>query len=518
MKIRQIWTVFCRELSTYFNTVIGYVFIVAFLFLSVGLYMNTFFALNRLEIRSFFESMPLLLAVFLPAISMRLWSEDRRGNTLELLLTLPLSVTSIMLGKFLAALAFFSFALLGTLSVPILLYSLGEPDYGPILGAYLGTLLLASYYLALGTFLSGFFKDQIVAFVLTLICCIALWISSTDYFAFFLDGSWQSLHLGTFLKEYVGIRFQNLSKGLLPLGDLAYFVLFSTAFLYLNQLLIGHRRPIRPLAFSGISFLVLGTTLFGNACFTHLNLPKIDLTQSQIFTLSPSSKKILQSLEFPISLHFYINEKDSLPSDMRGLEQSVIDLLQELKQASLKENKYYLNYFVNHPRIPSKIPQGNEDALQKLQVQESETLSPEEIHRRHLEQEKLRYETERLQWKGITPFPKQTVEADTMEIRDVYSGIAISYLDELEEVVTPLQPGALDQLEYEIMNRIQKLMVPRPRILVYAPREEDTQKNQFLRSQGMAVPPPRDPFKGVIDYLSDFHQYQVARFDFDRPI
>lgn len=520
MRIRHIWTIFYRELMTYFNTVIGYVFMVVFLFLSVGLYMNTFFVANRIEMRSFFENMPLILAVFLPAISMRLWSEDRRGNTLELLLTLPMSVSSLMLGKFLAALAFFAITLLGTISVPILLSSLGTPDFGPIWGAYLGTLLLASYYLAIGIFISGFFQDQIVSFVLSMVICLGLWFTSTDFFAIVLDGSSPTLRLGTLCKEFVGIRFQNLSKGLLPLGDLFYFFLFSSCFLYLNQLYLKYRRPVRQLSFVGIVFLVCSSTIFLNGLISHLSLPKIDLTQQRLFTLSPYSQKILQTLPFPLSIHFYINEKESLPTNMRSLEQSVVDLLQELKLASKRNNQYYLNYFVSHPRIPPRLPQGESSELSPFEqtlAGEKNSLSAEELEEKKQDRQKLQYETRRLQWKGVNPFPKQTVESDTLEVREVYCSLAIFAMDQTEEILHLEHPRMLDHLEYEILNRIQKLMTRPPQIWVYAPREEDTPQNKFLRSQGMAIPPPRDPFRNVIDYLASFSHYQVRRFHLDRP-
>jgi len=165
----HLLTVFRREIAAYFNAAIAYIFIIVFVLLNGGLFMTQFFIIGRADMRSFFVTLPYILAVFLPAVTMRQWAEERRGNTLELLLTFPMGTHEIVIGKFAAGLIFYFSALICTLPIPIMLQALGNPDLGTIFGGYLGAALLGSLFLAVGIFISGLCRDQIVAFILSMI-------------------------------------------------------------------------------------------------------------------------------------------------------------------------------------------------------------------------------------------------------------------------------------------------------------------------------------------------------------
>ena len=158
-------TIFRRDFTAYFTSPIGYIYMIVFLLISVGLYMTTFFVFPVADMRNFFGNMPLMLCIFIPAVTMRVWAEERKENTWEMLLTFPMKAWELVLGKFLATLAFFGLTLLATGTLPIMLMNLGNPDMGPILGGYFGTFLLGAFFLAIGIFVSGFCKDQIVACV-----------------------------------------------------------------------------------------------------------------------------------------------------------------------------------------------------------------------------------------------------------------------------------------------------------------------------------------------------------------
>src|SRR3989338_6991099 len=134
----HIWTVFRREMAAYFNVAIAYIFIIVFVLLNGGLYMTQFFLIARADIRPFFTTLPFILSVFLPAVTMRLWAEERRGNTLELLLTFPMPMHELVIGKFLASFTFYLVSLAATLTLPVMLGVLGRPDAGTILGGYIG--------------------------------------------------------------------------------------------------------------------------------------------------------------------------------------------------------------------------------------------------------------------------------------------------------------------------------------------------------------------------------------------
>ena len=147
---------FRRELKAYFTAPIAYVYVLVFAVLNTGLFMSTFFFMKRAEMREFFAFMPWILAIFMPAVSMRLWAEDRRQGTFELLRTLPVSVAQLVCAKFLSGLVFFAVAVAATLTVPAFLAGVGNPDLGPVLSGYLGTILLGGFFLSAGLFASKY--------------------------------------------------------------------------------------------------------------------------------------------------------------------------------------------------------------------------------------------------------------------------------------------------------------------------------------------------------------------------
>mgnify|MGYP001294738612 CR=1 FL=1 len=137
-RIRKVLMIFSKEMAGYFNSSIAYIFLIIFTLLNGGLFMTQFFVIGRADMRSFFYGLPMLLCIFLPAVSMRLWAEEKRGNTQELLLTFPMAPHELVLGKFLASFCFYLLALACTAPVPLMLMVLGQPDLGPILGGYIG--------------------------------------------------------------------------------------------------------------------------------------------------------------------------------------------------------------------------------------------------------------------------------------------------------------------------------------------------------------------------------------------
>ena len=152
-------TIFRREFASYFNSPIAYIFIIAFLVLNSGLFMTGFFLNGAADLRSFFGNLPFFLIFFIPAVGMRLWAEDKRTGTFELLMTLPIRAREVMMGKYLAALAFYLVSLAGTLPLPIMISVLGNPDMGAIWSGYIGAALLGGLYLAVGTFTSGLMRS-----------------------------------------------------------------------------------------------------------------------------------------------------------------------------------------------------------------------------------------------------------------------------------------------------------------------------------------------------------------------
>lgn len=233
-----------RELSAYFDSAIAYVYTIAFTVLANSIFMNEFFLTGHLDMTGYFDLLPLLLCFFLPAVTMRLWAEERKTRTVELLLTLPIHPLQAAVGKYLAALGLYTLFLLGSLPIPIMLGALGEPDLGLIASGYLGLFAFGSMFLALGNFLSALSSDQIVAFVVTTVLGFVFVLSGNDQVVAVLDGLAPALSLGTLLYESISVmpHYEAFVRGAIELSSVLYFTLFSGLFLWANALVLEKNR------------------------------------------------------------------------------------------------------------------------------------------------------------------------------------------------------------------------------------------------------------------------------------
>ena len=236
--------VLARELQAWFDGAIATVALVAALLAVLASFMNEFFVRGRLDMAPFFERLPLVLVLFAPALAMRLWAEDRKQRTFELWMTLPLTPLQITLGKYAAALLVYGVFLLGTLPIPILLFSLGSPDPGPIVAGYLGAALLGALFLALGQLLSGLTADQIVAFLATALACAFLVATGEPRVVAALDGLAPSLAAGTRLAEWISAlpRFEAFARGSVSLAGLVYFGGLAAVALAANAASVARNR------------------------------------------------------------------------------------------------------------------------------------------------------------------------------------------------------------------------------------------------------------------------------------
>ncbi|MBI4585998.1 MAG: ABC transporter permease subunit [Planctomycetes bacterium] len=234
--IQGVRIIFQRETSAYFDSSIATIYAAVFLVLSSSIFMNSFFLNAAVEMDEYFRTLPFLLVLFIPAITMRSWSEERSQGTIELILTLPVRPFQIILGKYLAALLFYLAVLAGSLPIAFMLLWLGRPDLKLIASSYLGAAFLGSFFLALGIFLSGLTREQIVAFVLATFACALFVLSGQEQVVEVLDGLTRGWQLGTWLYESVSVlpHYQSFCRGVIALGDLAYFMLLSACFLILN--------------------------------------------------------------------------------------------------------------------------------------------------------------------------------------------------------------------------------------------------------------------------------------------
>ena len=225
-----------RELGTYFTGAVGYIVIGLFLLISGFLFFNVFFLENRAELRRFFSTLPVLLAFFIPAVTMRLFAEERKSGSLETLMTLPVSSVDVVMGKFWASLAFTSVMIAPTLVYALTASLFGSLDAAPVVCGYLGAVFLAAAFCSVGLFASASTKNQIVAFFIGWALCILL--ALIDQFLLFLPA-----RLANFLGYLsAGSHFTSVSRGIVDSRDLVYFVSLTAVFLTLTVKTIDSRR------------------------------------------------------------------------------------------------------------------------------------------------------------------------------------------------------------------------------------------------------------------------------------
>ena len=221
--MRQALLIFNKEFKDYFISPIAYIVIAVFLIVTGWLFFSTFFIFDQADMRRFFNLLPFVFALVVPIITMRLFSEEINVGSYELLLTLPVTFRDIIIGKFLAAVAFAAAMLLPTLSYPIFISTIGDLDWGTTLGGYIGAILLAGAYAGIGLFASSLTRNQIIACIVAMVICVTLAI--VDQMLFFFPQS--IVDVITFISS--NAHFSNIAKGIVDSRDLLYFV--SVAFL-----------------------------------------------------------------------------------------------------------------------------------------------------------------------------------------------------------------------------------------------------------------------------------------------
>lgn len=236
--------IFKREFTAYFATPLAYVFMVIFLMITgiFTFYMGSFYENGQADLRSFFAFHPWLYLFLIPAVSMRLWSEERKSGTLELLLTLPVSPLSAIVGKYLAALAFIALTLSLTLPMWLTVNYLGDPDNGVIVVSYLGSLLMAAAYLAIGSAMSAATKNQVIAFILTVAICFLFTVSGLPIVLDVFSGwSGKALTLVVANMSFL-THFDALQKGFVALSDIVFFVSVIVLWLGITRVIIDTKR------------------------------------------------------------------------------------------------------------------------------------------------------------------------------------------------------------------------------------------------------------------------------------
>ena len=233
-----------RELQGYFSTPIAYVFIVIFLILSgvFAFYLGGLYERNQADLSPFFTFHPWLYLFLVPAVSMRMWSEERRSGNIELLMTLPVKQRDLVLGKFFSSWIFIAISLFFTFPIWLSINYLGNPDNGLIVASYIGSLLLAGSFLAIGSCISVANKNQVISFILTAVICFLFLLAGLpmvlDFFAAWLPQFLvDSIASTSFLSHY-----SSINKGVLDLGDMVYFGMVIAIWLFATSIVLDIKK------------------------------------------------------------------------------------------------------------------------------------------------------------------------------------------------------------------------------------------------------------------------------------
>ncbi|MBN1825442.1 MAG: ABC transporter permease [Candidatus Eisenbacteria bacterium] len=234
----NVGTIIRKEFRSYFDSPVAYIYITFFLVLSSWLFLRGFFLVNQANMRGWFGILPWLLLFFIPAVTMRLWAEEKKLGTIELLMTLPVRDHEVVLGKYLASLLFLALTLLLSFSVPALTAVLGSPDPGPIWGGYVGALLLGASFLAVGLFVSGLTENQIIAFIIGVTLIFLLFVVGEEFVLYNAPRSLVSI-----LKFIgMGAHYESVGRGVIDSRDVVYYVSVIAFFLYLNVRALESRK------------------------------------------------------------------------------------------------------------------------------------------------------------------------------------------------------------------------------------------------------------------------------------
>ena len=233
--MQQVIRICSKELKDYFISPIAYIVISIFLLVTGWFFFTTFFYYNQADLRNFFNLLPITFSFLIPAVTMRLFSEELNVGSYEMLLTLPVTFKDILLGKFLAGVLFVAAALVPTFAYPIFIAFMGQLEWGPVAGGYLGALLLGASFVAVGLFASSLTRNQIIAFIVGMAICFTLTL--IDKMLFFFPGSL----LGVIGYLGADFHFQNIAKGIIDSRDIVYFLSVAFMGLYGSHLVMQEK-------------------------------------------------------------------------------------------------------------------------------------------------------------------------------------------------------------------------------------------------------------------------------------
>lgn len=352
-----------KELGLFFSSPIAYLFLGVFVAMTLFIFfwVESFFIRNIADVRPMFEWMPILLILLSAALTMRMWSEERRTGTLEHLLTLPQSPWNFVLGKFAACKTLLIIALLLTLPLPITVSMMADLDWGPVISAYIATIALGSAYIAIGLWVSARSDNQIVSLILTVLICSALYLIGHPIFTNLLSNA--SADVLRSLSS--GARFDSITRGVLDLRDFYYYISITLVFLVLNRHALekerwaGNKRNALHSRWQLFSALAIANVLLANLWLAPIAALRVDTTEGNIYSISSASRNYLRQLNEPLTIRGYFSEKT------HPLLAPLVPQLQDLIREYEQEGQGKINIeFID----PAKNPDAEEEAGNKYGI------------------------------------------------------------------------------------------------------------------------------------------------------
>jgi len=429
---KQSWAVARKELGAYFGSAMALIFVGTFLVVTLFsfFFIAKFWARGIADVRPLFQGMPVLMIGLVAALTMRQWSEEQRSGTLEVLLTLPVRKAHLVLGKFIAVMLLVVVALALTLFLPLSISILGPLDWGPVIGGYLATLLMASTYVALGLFVSSRTDNQIVSLIVTIILGGLLylvgWSGVTGMFGKSVAQILRAIGTGS--------RFESIERGVIDLRDLIYYLSLTAFFLILNVFSLDMQRWSRGLRTKSYRLnAILGVALIGanalalNVWTFPINRMRVDLTAGHEYSLSPTTRELIRNLQEPLLIRGYFSER-------------------------------------THPLLEPLVPTIR-DMLHEYAVASGGRITVETVDPRDNEE----LESEANQVYGIRPTPFRVSEHYEESIINSYFDILIRYGDQSEVLsfrdlieIEAMPSGnvqvRLRNLEYDLTRTIKKVV------------------------------------------------------------
>ena len=408
--MKQLLTILKKDLRSYFDQPTGYILNIIFIVAIAFMFFRTIDTTNEASLRPMFSLLPWILAIYIPAVSMRLFSEEQRDGTLEILFTQPVRGTTVILAKFFAGLIFISIGILGTILIPISLTFAGNLDVGALIAQYIGAILLSSSLVSIGIFASSLTKNQIVAFIISLSVSMLLLVLGLDFINITLPSA-----LSVLLQDLSPLtHFSSITRGLIDLRDVLYFISIDIAFLsitYLNtkgKSLNSNSPQYRNLRV-GVGSLVILSLVF--AWFGSSIQGRIDLTEDRIYSLAPSTKEIFDNLDDYLTITLY--ESKDHPINTALTARDVNDFLSDLDARSK---------FI---KIKHRYPDADEK-----DKEESEII-------------------------GIPPVQFNVQRQGEFQVKTGYLGMTLAYANN-KEVIPFVE--SLDGLEYKLASLTFKML------------------------------------------------------------